>query len=385
MVPKVPDDTSGGGAGGGAGGGPEGGSGGGSGDGDPGMETPLAPMPELDAVLGPDVDLGTRPTKGTAPKKSRPRRGKKSRAPARKPGAASAGRGPVGAGWAYAGRISLRVLVFVVLVQLLLGVTVVLPFASAVGEKLDAHPHAAAIAGDPSPEDAALGWRAGLDPGIWSDTRRELGDLLGGLTFVHFWVALVAWLFGAVAAGGFLGTYVAGENPVRVGAFLGQGAKYFGRMLRVGLLFALAYYVTARLVFEVWGGSVQSTEFESASETAGWWGGRIRELVMVLCFLWFRVAGDLARADLVVYGRTGAVAAWFRGLVGALRPRTMLTALAFGVPAFVLLVGLGFAARALTGDETHTVIVLFLLFQLAVGVRWAARAGVLAAFAHAKQ
>jgi len=73
-----------------------------------------------------------------------------------------------------------------------------------------------------------------------------------------------------------------------------------------------------------------------------------------------------------------------RGLIYALRPRTILAALAFGVPALVLLLLLGLVAQRLTGDGTITLLVLFLVFQVAVAVRWASRAGVLAAFAYAR-
>ena len=267
------------------------------------------------------------------------------------------------------------------LVQLVLALTVVLPFWQGIAPHLDHHPHAAALAGSPTAADRALGWDAGLHPGVWADLERELAPLFDGLTLTHFWVALVAWLFGAVAAGGFLGTAVAGDRPVRVSAFLAHGGKYFGRMLRVGLVFAFFYYLTARIVFEGWGLAREPTEFMAASETAGWWGDRIREGVIVLCFFWFRIAADWARSDLVVYGRKSAFGAFFRGLGNALRPTIIWTALAFGVPGLVVLVGLGYLAQLVTGDGTWTLVLLFVLVQLAVAVRWSARAGVLAAFA----
>jgi len=344
-------------------------------DQDPGMDTPVDPVP------APQTESG--PVK--APRRGRARLGWKKRKPSAPPAGASRRDGPISAGLSYAGRISGRVLIFIVLVQLFLGVTVVFPFWHGISQKLDHHPHAAALAGSPTAEDLALGWEAGLDPGVWSDVKRELPDLFDSLTFTHFWIAVVAWLFGAVVAGGFLGTAVSGENPVRVGAFLAHGAKWFGRMLRVGIVFGCFYYVVARLIIEAWGGSVQPDEFMAASEASGWWGTRLREIVIVLCFLWFRVAADLARVDLVVYGRKSALGAAFRGLGGALRWRSIKTALAFGVPALVLLLLLGFVAQALTGDGVLVLIMLFVVFQVAVAIRWAARAGLLAAYAHMKR
>ena len=322
---------------------------------DPGMETPVAPLPAPES-----------------PSKGEPRRRDASASKPRKSRALRAGLVHALASW--------RVLGFVLCVQLLLALTVVLPFYNAVSGTLDHHPHAAALAGSPTPQDRGLGWEAGLDAGIWRDLGREHADLFGGLTLTHFWAAVVAWFFGALVAGGFLGTAVSGENPVRVGAFLAQGARVFGPMLRVGLCFALLYYVVARIVFEAWGGAAHTDEFMAAAETTGWWADRLRELTMVLCFFWFRLAGDLARTELVVYGKRGAVGAFVRGLGRSLRPRSVLVALAIGVPTFLVLLGLGFMAQVLVGGDAWILVMLFLVLQLAVVLRWAGRAALLGAF-----
>lgn len=104
---------------------------------DPGMDTPVAPLPEP----APPAPAGRR------------RQGAASTAP---PGVTKRGALRAGVGHALA---SWRVLLFVLLVQLLLGLTVVLPFWQAVSSTLDHHPHAAALAGSPAPYDRALGWR----------------------------------------------------------------------------------------------------------------------------------------------------------------------------------------------------------------------------------
>jgi len=280
-------------------------------------------------------------------------------------------------------RASWRVLGVIVLVQLLLGVTVVLPFWAGVSKRLDHNPHAAVLAGEaPDALERAQGWEAGLNGGIWQDLKRKEATLFDSLTLTHFWVVVIAWLFGALAAGGLLGTAASGEDPVRVGAFFTHGARGYGRMLRVGIVFGLAYYILARLVLEAWGGGIKTTEFMAASEGAAWWGDRIREAVLVVGFLWFRVAADLARAELIVYSKRSALVAFGRGLWRALARRPLGIALAVGVPGFLLLVGLGFAAQALVGDHAFVLVVLFLVVQAAVLVRWAARAGVLGAFAN---
>lgn len=328
---------------------------------DPGMETPVAPLPEVEAEPAPRSRLRRRKDRASAP-----------------PGGLKRS---LGAGLAYV-RGAWRVLLVVLLVQLVLALSVVLPFWSGIAPYLDHHAHAPALAGSPDEYDTALGWEAGLDPGIWRDILREEASLFSGLTLAHFWVAVVAWLFGALAAGGFLGTAASGERPVVVGHFMTLGGKHFGRMLRVGIVFALAYYLAARVVFEMWALSVESDERMASSEGVAWWGARLREGIFVLLFLWFRLAADMARAELVVFSRRSALGAFVRALWRSLRPRPILVALGFGVPAFALLLLLSFAAHGLAGDGWVVLLALFLVFQVAVLVRWASRAGVLCAFAH---
>jgi len=325
---------------------------------DPGMETPLAPLPDAQSAKGRGARAARGPGKGV--------------------------RHAVWLGLAHA-RASWRVLLFIVLVQLLLGLTVVLPFGRAIALRLDHHAHAAALAGSPDELDRGPVWGAGLDPGIWRDIKREEASLLDGLTVTHFWIAVVAWLFGALVAGGLLGTALSGEDPVRVGSFLTLGAKNYGRMLRMGIVFALAYYVVARLVFEAWGGGIASTELMASSQATGWWGARLREGVVVLFFLWFRLAADLGRAEMIVMNRRGALRAFLRGLVRSLKLRWLGLALLIGVPAFALVLALSFAARVLIGDAWGVLVGLFLVFQLAVLLRWVSRATLLGALAKASR
>ncbi|MDA1194435.1 MAG: hypothetical protein O2894_04560 [Planctomycetota bacterium] len=328
------------------------------------METPLAPIP--------DGAAPTAPRRRPVPEK-RARRADRATGPG-SGGALRAGLGFVAASW--------RVLLFILLVQFVLALTVVLPFYLTVAGELDSHPHASALAGSPTAYEQTLpAWsEGGLDPGLWRDIQRKHEALFAGLTVTQFWMAFVAWLFGALVAGGLLGAAASGENPVRVGAFLTHGARMYGPMLRVGVCFALAYYVVARLVFEAWDATAASAEFMASSQGAEFWGDRAREAVAVLCFCWLRVAADLARARLVVRGSRGAVGAFLGGLGRALRPRAWLAALAIGVPTYVLLVGLGLASQSLGGDDTWTLIALFVVVQLAVLLRWAGRAALLCSF-----
>jgi hypothetical protein len=270
----------------------------------------------------------------------------------------------------------------VLAVQLLLGATVVVPFLARVSPHLDSSVHAPALSGDPDAYDRARGWEAGVHPGLWSDVKRLEEPAFAGLSVATFFLLTVAWLFGAVAAGGFLGTALDARGA-SVGRFFAHGGQWFGRMLRVGLLFALAYVVLGRLVFEAWGGSVESSERASASDASVWRAARIREATFVLLFLWLRVVADVARADLVAFGRKSAFLAFTRAFGRSIRRpiATFGPALALGAPAFALLIGLGIALDLLDTGPAATIAASFVVVQVAVLVRWASRAAVLGAYA----
>lgn len=319
---------------------------------DPGLETPLAPLP----APGPEA---------TTP------------APAL-PGAPGAlGAAAAGARFALS---AWRPLLAVLLVQVLLALTVAVPFQAGLAARLDAHPHAAALSGAPTDADRALGWEAGMDGGLWNDAKRELASLFDALPVALFWVLLTAWLFGAVAAGGFLGL-AAEPGPRGVGRFFAHGGRWFGRMARVGVVFALAFVLAGRLVYEGWGKAVEHRELEAASQGVAWWGARARELTLLACFLVLRAAADLARADLVLSERRSALLAFLRRLGTVLRhPRKTLGAAALlGVPAFGLLYLLALLLARLPQGGWPGVLALLAVLQGAVLLRWASRAAVLAA------
>ncbi len=275
-----------------------------------------------------------------------------------------------------------RPLVGVVIVQLLLALTVVLPFHAAVASRLDAHPHAAALAGAPTAADTALGWEAGMDAGLWRDTKRELGTAYDGLPVQLVWTLLLAWLFGAVAAAGFLGL-AAEAGPCSTTRFFALGGKGFFRMLRVGLVFACAFVLVGRLVYEGWGAALADREAAAASEATKWWGERAREVTLFVLLLVLRVAADLARADLIAGGRRSALLAFLRRLATLVRQplRTLGVALLLGAPAFGALWLLSRLETVLPRGGWQGPLALFLLLQVAVLVRWASRAALLGAFA----
>jgi hypothetical protein len=275
-----------------------------------------------------------------------------------------------------------RPLIAVVLVQLLLALTVVLPFHAGVASRLDAHPAAAALAGEPSAADRALGWEAGMDAGLWRDTKRELGRLFEGLPVTLAWTLLVAWLFGAMASAGFLGLRYE-QGPCSTTRFFAQGGKGFFRMLRVGLIFAVAFLLVGRLVHEGWAAAVADGEAEAPTGETRWWGERVREGVLLALFLVLRVVCDLARADLIAGGRRSALLAFLRRLVTVVRHpvRTLGVAALLGVPAFAGLWALSLLPDLLPGAGWQGALWLFLVLQVAVLLRWTSRAAVLGAFA----
>jgi hypothetical protein len=318
---------------------------------DPGLETPLAPLP-------PPVE---------APPPAKPPQGA--------PGAVAA----AAAGAWFALR-AWRPLLAVLVVQILLALTVAVPFQAGMGARLDAHPHAGALAGTLDAKDRALGWEAGMDAGLWRDAKRGLEPLFQALPVVLFWVLLVAWLFGAVAAGGFL-TLATEPGPASVGRFFAGGGRWFGRMARVGVVFFLAFLLVGRLVHEGWGAAVKDDEVQAASSGVAWWGERARELTLLVFFLVLRVAGDLARTDLVLTGRRSALLAFFRRLGTVIRHpvRTLGAALLVGVPAFAALYALSLLLPVLPQGGWAGIAALLVVLQLAVLLRWASRAAVLAA------
>ncbi len=324
--------------------------------GDPGMDTPLAPIPATD----------------------KPRR--RSRRPAREGGGDQGLRAALRAGLRHAWGAR-RVLLIVMLVHLGLGLTVVQPLQARLAARLDAHAHAPALAGSPDELDRrSPSWQAGgLDAGMWRDVKRLEKSLFDTQAISLFWVALIAWLFGAVVAGGHLGTS-GSPGRVGVGAFFEAGGTWFGRMLRVGLVFGLLYYLVGRIVIEMWGGVASVSEKSLPDSSHGWWGEWMRAAVVTVFFLWLRVAADLGRADIVLNGRRSALGAVFRGFGRTFgHPvRTIGLALLIGLPEVLLIIGLGLLVGVIGSGSTLALCLSFLSMQIAVLLRLAARGAVLA-------
>jgi hypothetical protein len=338
---------------------------------DPGMSTPLAPIPASERGAAEGAG-GRRPSSRRGRRRGGGEGGKeRGRKGGRRGGVIAFGIRQAFHAW--------RPLLVVLLVQILLALTVTAPFRARVSARLDRHAHAAALAGSPTAVDAAEGWSAGLDGGIWRDLKRLEEETFQGLAAAFLWVALVAILFGAVAAGGFLGLAVEPKAPATAGRFFALGGRHFGRMLRVTLVLLVLVYLAARLVYEAWGGAAKTAELAAGTSASVFWGRRIRDGVFLLFFLWMRVAADLGRADLVVFARRSAFLAFFRGLGRTLRHplRTFGLALAVGAPALLLLLGLAFLRPAVVGATWVPLVGAFLLYQVAVWIRWTSRAALL--------
>lgn len=324
--------------------------------GDPGMDTPLAPIPASD----------------------KPRR--RARSSERRATGDTGLRAALRAGLRHAWRARI-VLLVVMLVHLGLGLTVVQPMQTRLAARLDAHAHAPALAGAPDELDRrSPAWQAGgLDAGLWRDVKHLEKSLFDTQAITLFWVALVAWLFGAVVAGGHLGT-AGTPGRVGVGAFFEAGGTWFGRMLRVGLVFGLLFYLVGRIVIEMWGGVASVGEKSLPDSSHGWWGEWMRAAVVTVFFLWLRVAADLGRADMLVSGRRSALGAVLRGFgrTFAHPVRTIGLALFVGVPEVLLIIGLGLLVGVIGSGSTFGLCLSFVFIQIAVLLRLAARGAVLA-------
>jgi hypothetical protein len=305
-------------------------------------------------------------------------------------------RSPLLAGVEFAWR-SRRALLVVTLVQLLFGLTVALPLRARFATHLDAHPHAAALAGEPSAFDRAAGWEAGLDWSLLADVRRKEAPFLDALSIALVWLGVAAWLFGQAVAGGLLASAaedeaaLAGGAPPSAGAgtgprgavarFLAGAGRWFFPMLRTSLCFlVLAELVVRRLVFETWGGIAGDAESRATSDAVPWWGERQREIVYLVLFLAFRAGADLGRAHLVVKGRRSAVIAFGRGLWTLVRHpvRAGGLALLVAVPEMLLLAACAWLLARFPGGTPLHLVGAFVALQLAVYVRWSARAALLA-------
>ena len=337
-------------------------------DADPGMETPLKPL---------DLEADAAPSRG------RRRRDKSGEAT---PPSEYGLRASLLAGATYTIG-AWRVLLAVLVVHLLLAMTVVMPLQARMAERLDGHAHAPSLSGTPDAYDARFeeSWgEGGLAVSVWNDAKRLERSLFDSQRITLYWIVLVAWLFGAVVAGGHIGLAVSGERAT-VTAFLGHGAKHFWTMLRVGLVFGLVYYLLGRFVLEAWAKTAEVDEkWGSDTRFTGFYGEAIRTGVMVIGFLWMRVACDLARADLVVFGRKSAVGAVLRGLWRTVTHpiRTFGLALAVGLPAIGVIVGCAAVLNALGFGVWLGVATGFVLIQLATLARLASRAALLAGDVH---
>jgi hypothetical protein len=296
---------------------------------------------------------------------------------------------PLVAGISFAWRAR-RALALVVLVQLLFGLSIALPFRARIGPHLDSHVHASAFAGAPDRLDLDTDWPAGLDWGVWNDVKREEAPFFEGLGLAMVWIGVLAWAFGQAVAGGFLGTAAedlaaraAGNAlpPPTAARFLAAAGRWFLPSLRTSLVFlAVTMLLARRAVFEVWGGIAGDVEAEAESQAAGFWGARTRESVFLGVFLVLRAAADLGRAHLVVGGRKSAVLAFLRG-IGTLARHPLRAgglAVLVAVPEALLLLALAAMLPGLPESTWVHLVAVFLVLQAAVLVRWAARAALLA-------
>ncbi|MCA9313912.1 MAG: hypothetical protein H6806_03680 [Planctomycetes bacterium] len=292
-----------------------------------------------------------------------------------------------GLGHAFA---SWRTVLVVVVVQLLLAATVVLPWGARLMDRTARHAHAPALGGEPDAHDRAYGHvLAGPTEAVLREIEREEAPTLEALERVQLLVVLLAWVVGAFAAGAFLGTSPGMPGAPRGGGTipareaLAAGGRHVFAMLRVGIVFAVLLVIAWRLVFETWGAIAGVGEAAQPSARVAWWGERWREVAAVAAFFWLRVAADAARADLVRGRRRSA---WIAILAGLLLPfRHPIALLGLAVPVALLAWGvpwaLGYLLPVLEAPHAVGHLTVFLVLQVAVAACWFARAAWLAGVA----
>lgn len=286
-------------------------------------------------------------------------------------------RSPVAAGLAHAFGSWKPILLLVVL-QIALAATIVLPWHTRVAAHLDHHAHAPALGGAPDAHDRAFGWvESGLGGGVLQEIAHAEEAVLGTLERALVVIVLLAWMVGAFAAGGLLGTaQEPAPQAVSLHAFLASGGRWLLPMLRVGLVFGVLLLGGWRVILELWAGLASGAEKAATSSRTAWWGERAREAAAVGFFFWLRVAADSARADLVRGRRRSA---WLGVLVGLTVPlRHPLVTLALAVPVALLAVavpyGLGLLLPELLAPHAVGHLTCFLVIQVAVATCWLGRA-----------
>ncbi len=174
-------------------------------------------------------------------------------------------------------------------------------------------------------------------------------------------LALIAFLFGVFAAGGWLGALLDGPDRSQGRRFLAGGVRYFWRFLRLGLIvlvlvgllrWALFEFPFERLVLEGWFALPTADTAQVGSEgTALWieWGQAALHFVLFgLVLAW----ALLTRTRMALQGRRSALLTGLATLWTLIRHpyRTLAPLLSiFLIEALLVTAGLGAAARALDG------------------------------------
>ena len=188
-------------------------------------------------------------------------------------------------------------------------------------------------------------------------------------------LALVYALGSAFLAGGFISAFSLGVR-VTLAEFIGDGARYFGRSLRISLIgFVLVYLVVVRL--GPWAGDlIGSFTANDASE----WGAFVLHLVkngLLLLLLWgVGLVLDYARVRTVMEDRTGMLQATGAGVAfvfATLWPVAMFSLIMVACVAVLMLL-FGVTAAHVSATSYWTIALLFLAQQGYVVLRMFVRA-----------
>jgi hypothetical protein len=185
-------------------------------------------------------------------------------------------------------------------------------------------------------------------------------------------LGLFSLLINTYLAGGFIGAYT-GDYPVSVGEFLIDGARYFGRFLRVSIIALLFYAVFFALCVTTIDAFVSQMTAQASSEWIPFVVYQFRN-VMILAILSFSMmCVDYARIRLVLEDRYGVFGAIGLGIAFAgkyfLKTYPLYLLLCFA--GFVLMVLFFFLERIVPQSNFWTILTVFFLQQFyMIGRTW---------------
>ena len=192
--------------------------------------------------------------------------------------------------------------------------------------------------------------------------------------------ALLGLVGNALLAGGVLGVLTTDDTRSFLHRFMRGAGHFFARFLRL-LLVASTSFLVCAFVASLVAAPIGSVMGQANSEAVRLLSYFVMPAAILLLFAFFSLVLDYARVRMVLEGSRGAFKAWFRSLgfvVRHLLGTTVVAALFAAATAVLLVVSVGYQTRAVS-NTTLLILLLFLVQQATMFVRFGLRVGSLAA------